>query len=346
MTIDIYTILTWLAVAIVSSLGIVIYLGSNKLSTRAFVIMLITTVIWGIDVSLVRSVAGDSLITEFFMRSTYFVGGVISACFLYFCLTFPEDKRVSWRVTAGLIIVELAFIPLYYSNLIVYGHFYIGGVQMWFWHFGPLAFLFDVFFDAFWVAGFYILYTKYKNYPEGSVRTNLKLMFWGMLIGVVPPTFVNIILPRLGYPNWDWFGPVSSLGWVAQLSYSIIKYRQMNVKAIAAEVFVLAMSILLFANIFVGEASVGVASKVVIFITFIAVGYLFIRSMLREADQKEQLKDLNQNLSDKVVKLDEKTTELNKRLAEIERMNRYMIDRELKMVELKKENEELRAKVG
>ena len=44
-------------------------------------------------------------------------------------------------------------------------------------------------------------------------------------------------------------------------------------------------------------------------------------------------------------KLKEEAETMKKNFSELERMNRLMVDRELKMIELKKENEELKGKI-
>ncbi|MBU1167249.1 hypothetical protein KKC60_02465 [Patescibacteria group bacterium] len=67
----------------------------------------------------------------------------------------------------------------------------------------------------------------------------------------------------------------------------------------------------------------------------------------REAELKElrkvkkELEDITANLEKKVQ---ERTQELQKKVEELERMNNLMVNRELKMVELKNEIEQLKEK--
>lgn len=60
-------------------------------------------------------------------------------------------------------------------------------------------------------------------------------------------------------------------------------------------------------------------------------------------ERTSELEELKRGLEKTV---EERTEKLNTKLTELEKMNRIMVDRELKMIELKKEIEELNAKLG
>ena len=325
--IDAYSILIFVSASVVASLATVIFLGSKKLSSRLFAFTLMITVIWMVGVGLLKSSAGENL-AELFVPLTYYLGGLIAAGFFYFCLTFPTDEKPKRWVAPLIILIEVLFIPIYYNGLISYDAFYIGGIQNWSWHFGPLWFLFDIFFNGFFILGLTNLYRKYLSWPEGTDKTNLKFMFWSMVVALIPASIVNIILPRLGYQELNWFGPVSSLAWVSIFSYSIFRYRQMDVKAIAAEVFVLVMSIVLLGNVFIG-ATLGAIGRSFIFLAFTLIGYFFIRSILKESEQKDKLKKLNDQLNDfnhnLQQKVDEQTKEV-KQAYEVEKKARIELE--------------------
>lgn len=67
---------------------------------------------------------------------------------------------------------------------------------------------------------------------------------------------------------------------------------------------------------------------------------------LQETKIAERTSGLKSEKTDLERIVVERTADLNKKLAELERANRLMVDRELKMIELKKENEILKAQKG
>ncbi len=280
------------------------YIKNRRLSTKAFLQMLVVTIVWMFSMGLSSN---DTTILNYLGWFQDFIGGAIAAMFLYFCLTFPEDKEVKKWIVVSLVLVELAFIPLYLYGLMEYGSYFVGGIQVWAEHKGPLWFLHDIFFDGFFLGGLLILYLKYKHATVKNQKVNLKFMFFGMLVSIIPVAVVSVILPEFGYTQLDWLSPIIVTGNVIVLFYSVIKYRQMSIKTVAAEVFVLVMAVVLFANIFINGGVFEVPGKVVVFFVFAAIGYLFIQSILKEAEQKEQLEDFNKNLNQKVA---EQTVEI------------------------------------
>ena len=154
-------------------------------------------------------------------------------------------------------------------------------------------------------------------------------MFWSMTIAVIPASLTNIILPRLGIFDFIWLGPFTFIGWVSLVSYSIARFRQMNVRAMFAEVLLFVMGAVLFINIFVTE-TLGSFVRATIFGVFLLISYFFIKSILGEREQKEQLttltaqlKDLNEHLEEKV---EEQTVEI-RQAYEVEKKARVDLEK-------------------
>jgi signal transduction histidine kinase len=100
-----------------------------------------------------------------------------------------------------------------------------------------------------------------------------------------------------------------------------------------AEVLLLVMGAVLFINIFVAE-TLGFVARTVIFVVFLLISYFFIKSVLREREQKEQLGALSAELKDLNEHLEEKVKEQT-----IEIRQAYEIEKKAR-VDLQKLNEE------
>ncbi len=343
-SIQLSSILIWLTSLTIASLGLVVLLGNRSLASKTFAGLSFLVSLWLISHGFINS-AADPQTASYFVKSTYFFGGVLAADFLYFALVFPEGTKPRKGIVPLLILSQLLLLLIYaLTDSIVHGAVFVGGYERWGWQYGNLSFLFDIFFFGYWGGGMLVLFKKYLNEPASIIKTRLRYMLIAMIIAVSPPSLTNIFLPRIGYFSLSWFGAISVLGYIIIMSYSIVKYNQMEVKAVASEVLVIAMVVFLFVNIFLNGPVLGVAGRIGIFFAFAVLGSYLVRSILREVAQKEQLALLNDQLGENNLKLNDKTVELNQQLAEIERMNKYMVDRELKMVELKRRVEELESK--
>lgn len=303
--------LIWLTAIFTASLGLVVFIGSKNLSSRAFAYSVFLDSIWIASVGFfISSISSAEAL--FMGRLTYFLGGCISAAFFYFFITYPEDKRPKAYVALLLILSQIVFGYLFFfTNLMIPEVFHTQNPNVWDWSFGPLSFLFELFFFGFFIFGIAILYKKYQlSTSASSTKSNLKFMLWAMMLGTFPPSLMGVILPRFDIFILNWLGPITEIIWVPIIAYSIIRYRQMNVRAVVTEVLAIAMAAIFFINIFI-DTPFGIWGRVATFVAFMILAYFLIRGVLREDEHREMLHDLNTNLNQKVA---EQTIEIRRSL--------------------------------
>ncbi len=162
------------------------------------------------------------------------------------------------------------------------------------------------------------------------------------------------------------------------LAYQVACERLFGIKVVLVEIFVGLMGASLAVIPFFIDYSWVQALLIVLFVLFCAFGYSLIKSTIKEYREKEllenmvaertkeleraklnleemnsilevrvkartvELESLNQTLEEKVV---ERTNDLWKKIKDLETFQKITVGRELKMIELKRENERLRAQV-
>ncbi len=327
MEINFYAIIDWLTAVILGSLAFAIFLGSKKHSSRAFVLMIFFVMIWTLNAG-IRAAVIDSTTALYLTRISYFLGTLIATCFVNFFIAYPDDKILGRKLKIFLIICETAlFYVIVLTNYVILNAEKIPETLFWSWNHGSLWMVFAGYFFGCWTAGLVVLFKKYRVSTENETKHNLKFMFWALLIGIIPPSFFNIILPAAGSYQFDWLGPPTGLIWIIIIGYSIVKYRQMNVRVVAAEIFTFSIITIFFLNIFT-DFQLGILGRVIFFVTSIILGYFIIKGALAERDQKETLTSFNKTLNEKVA---EQTVEV-KRAYEVEKK----ANRELKQVDQNK----------
>ena len=299
MDVTIYALLIWITAILIASLDLVIFIGSKNLSSRVFGILILITAIWVASQGFLVSTPNSS-IADWLIRFQSALGIIIAIGFYHFSTIYPNDKKPNlWEIRLSLLLIVVFIYLFHFTSYLNTGVYEIGGNGRWAWTFGPLHLFFDVMFSFLWIVSLAKLYRTYKT-SSGLLRSNLKNMFWALLVGIIPPTFANIILPRFGIYTYNWIGPISSAIWVFIIAYSIIRYRQMNVRAVITEVSAISMTAIFFIDIFI-NAPWGVWEDALTFLVFLILAIYLIRGTLREAKQRELLNDLNLHLSEKVA---------------------------------------------
>lgn len=316
------SVIIWMIATIISSLGLVIFLGSNNRSSRLFSLNSFLVSAWSVSVSFIP-ILRDSNSENLLLRFTFLMGIVIGSFFLVFSNIFPDNQRIDKRVIKLLLLVIVIFsMLLFLSDLVIGKSFVVAGTWHWGQNYGPLWFLFDFLFASLWIIGIRTLTRKLANTNDHISKINIKLMLVGLIIGVIPPTIFSIILPRLGIFSLNWIGPASGIIWVIIVAYSIIRYNQMNVRVVITQVLAIAMSAIFFINIFV-DASFGLVSRLVTFLSFIILAYFLLRGIVIESRQATELNDLNKNLE---AKVQQQTAEIRQSL-ESERHARVELEK-------------------
>ncbi len=324
-----YALTIWFVSLLIGSLGVVVFRGGNNRSSRMFFVTVFLMTLWTATIGLF-TVSQTAETATFLVKLCYFWGTAIGVFFLFFFIVYPYNRRVPRPLFYGLIGSLAAYLFLYFfTDLIIGKAFYIGGIVRYGWEFGSLWFLFYLIFYTCFLSGFVILFRRARHFASPEDRRNMRYVFWGILILISPPTLVNIIFPQFGYFRLIWLGPIMSIGWVSVFAYSIVRYQQMNIKAVTAEVLASVMTAVFFANIFT-EVSWGTAGRIVLFVLFLVFGYFLLRSVAAEVRQKELLAKLNDTLTHFNQQLQERVREQTQALKasyEVERTARVELEK-------------------
>jgi len=81
------------------------------------------------------------------------------------------------------------------------------------------------------LGGIFFLIKSFKN-SMGLERIQIKYCFLGIFLTFIPSISLNLILPSLGTSRFSYLGPSSTLIMVSFLTYSILKYRLMDINIV------------------------------------------------------------------------------------------------------------------
>jgi signal transduction histidine kinase len=165
----------------------------------------------------------------FWIRFIFAVSCFIPAVLLHFSLVFPiYTHRV--KLAQGLFVYLPAFVFLVASptELVVKSILQVNPIRF---DYGPLHAVISVYFAVYLTLGFYFLSKTYRT-SIGIYRLQIKYCFIGMLLTAIASFVTNLLLPTLGTSRLSGTGPSFTMIMVGFTTYSIAKYRLMDINLV------------------------------------------------------------------------------------------------------------------
>ena len=253
MDLHIITVITFFVALIELNLIIVIFLGTKTYSSRIFVLLVLTHVLWCVTFGVLHGMITDASVAKLLFNITFYEGLAMSIFFFYFTLTYPDDNKPPYWALAVLLIFFVSQYSIYFTEGLIMSSNITSDPNHfgWMWSYGSSKMTFLIPFSLFWTIGLAHLFIKSRKHPTPKTRKHLSFMFWAMLISVIPTSLFSLTLPMFQIHQYNILSPIVGILWVSVLAYSIMKYNQMKVRVVFTEILVLAGVTLLFINIFI-----------------------------------------------------------------------------------------------
>ncbi|MDP3989437.1 MAG: ATP-binding protein [bacterium] len=294
--------INWISAFIFASFASVLFLGGKKASTRTYALVALCATGWVIGMGAYFYVDTPTWLV-FWNRYNHVLAGLIAVAFYYYALLMPNKERIDRRIILSLFITEILFLFAYfYTDIIINDSALLlqdtlDRYQDLFYSVGPIFYLH---FFGFFAAGFALLYKAGKRTTAPDQQKQLSYLFWGTLIGVIPPVTANIVLPRVGIYDLYAFGGVLTIGWVAFSSYAIARHQLFNVRLVLTSIA--ATSIMSIAGLLVVEIGsehttvFSTLGRGALFVSFLIIGAFLLYSLRRGEKRRIQLARLDRQL--------------------------------------------------
>ncbi len=259
-------------------------------SNVAFGLLSLTSIVWGVGTGIFFFLPEGSIFwITFFARLNYFCGGFIPVAFLYFVLTFTDEKSVSLRRVVLIFASSIAmFILHFFTDLIIKNALIIDLYSRGFIY-GPLVSLFDLHLAFYFAVAFVILVTRYRQ-ATGTMRQNIPIIIFGTYSALAIATFGNLYQPHvLRSFNHLWLGPAALIMWLLAIAYSIARHQLFSIKAISTDLVIGSVWLGMFARVLMSDTSTILSVNIAFFIAILLLGAVIIRSVANEQRLKEIL---------------------------------------------------------
>jgi K+-sensing histidine kinase KdpD len=210
------------------SFGIFILVNSKeKLVIKVFNIFVFSFALWSFGLGMYYFVK-DLQAALFWAKFLYFCASLIPPSFLVFSYVFPKFESGKLKSRFYLFIPNILLFVLYFFTPLLLKEIRVEeGIKIFVY--GKLRYLWDIQFNGILTFGFIRYFRLFLN-SKGLIRENLKYLIAGDLYIYIFAGTTNVLLPLLGIYKYIWMGPLISIFWIFIISYTIVKYRLMDIR--------------------------------------------------------------------------------------------------------------------
>jgi signal transduction histidine kinase len=289
-------IITFINAFTVFLIIVVLANSSKEKLYRWFAIMTICLTGW-VDFAYLGFLEQDSLRAVIFYRLNWaFVAGFFSAAYIFYIECFLKIKKRSIKWT--LLIASTVFIYIsVFTNLIIHSVITRAwGNEIVFGTLDPLFSMFAVLTTCIFI---YYLISRYFTLP---LKEKIKVLYFlvGTFSLIIFNLIFNIFLPLfLDTARYQHFGDYSAIVFLAFTAFAVLRHKFLDVKVALAAFLISVIGMLLIVDILLLSDSLPEQGfKVIVFIFFVVISIILVRSVLTEIKQKELLAELSRQQKD------------------------------------------------
>ena len=198
----------------------------------------------------------------------------------------------------GLVMMIIAMTPLIFSEFNNFGNILVPSP-------GILMPVFSLFIVSILMASIVQIIIKYSK-ADNKEKTSWRFMLIGFVISYTLLIFTNFVLVNTtGNTFFVLYAPLFMLPSIMGTAFSILRYRLLNVKAIATEIIIFVLLSITLVQIALSQTAVQFVFNSALFCAFLITGIFLIKSVLKEVEQREKIERLAADLEMANIKLKE-----------------------------------------
>ncbi len=280
------------------SLGVAILIQGRR-ETSAIIFFLITLVFSLLSFVNYHSLTSSLGTALYWVRFEMFLAACHAFLFFVFVNVFGNEtfgfyaKRILLYCTPFILILNITLSPLLFSGVSLDPD--TGGINT---IPGKLLPVFGLWLLVTMVLSMRKVANMYKK-SEGVHRHQWRSIFIGTFATYFLLIFCNFILAGIfQYTNLLKYTPLYSLPIIVATAYAIIKHGLFNIKVLATEAFVILLVLVFLLRISLSETMTGRIMDGVVITFTIIVGFLLVRSVQKEVEAREEVRELAKRLGE------------------------------------------------
>jgi len=314
ISLTLFQVSTLMTAAVSLFLGLFVYFNGEKTKLN-FSWLLNSLAISAWSVGLFGVVFFTDKSTAWFWQYILDIGGICVPIFFFnFVLYLVKKEKSIIGLQVFSVIVGTGLLILSFTNFFKTGISPKFGINFWIDP-GKLYFLFPLFFIVFVFISAFILIKEYRLATDRNFKRQLLYVLVAQIFGFGGgmtdffPQLFNV------YP----FGNYFIILYVIFISYAALKHHLFDIRVIATELLIFSIWAFLAVKTLLSQTFNEILLNGIILTAVIVAGFMLIRSVINEIEQKEKIEKMAKDL--------ERAYDVEKKAnAELEKLDKYKND--------------------
>lgn len=294
------------------ALGLLVYIKGRKRYTNIFFSAIVFSVaLWAISMLFFQLSTGRALLF-FWANLVYIFATFIASSWVLFNYAYPQNiflispAKLLMIVIPNIVVIIFIFWPNpLISDVIIKNNTPAPQIN------SIVHIIYSFYITIYFGWGLLMAARKYFR-SSGIIKIHLRYLIVGATLSSFFGVITSLVLPAFdNFLTFSW-APVLSSFLILPMAYVVIRYKFLNVKVVAVELFVGIIVLVVFFEVLIFNTIEELLLRLAIFIFTLILGGLSIKSAMKEQKDKEHIESLVQKLetaNQELKKLDEMKSE-------------------------------------
>lgn len=274
-----------------------VYLSNPRAKTnKFFAIMVFLMFIW-VNLAFLSRLEGQGTFSLLWLRIAWSITPLFFAMIFLFSTSISSvQKQYRGLNIINLLLGTVLFFITLFTGLIIKNIVFINGILNIIY--GELIYLFFGVIFFLTILSFIVLFKKYLKADTKEERSRIGYLMFGFLFFFIMNSIFNIAYPFfLRVFHLYEFGDYSTIFFLGTVAYAVVEKQLFGIKVISTVALVALINILFGLDIFIFTQDLLVRLyKGLALIILFYFGYLLIRSVLKEIEQRERIERIEKDL--------------------------------------------------
>ena len=276
-------------------LAVVIIINSNRSKSSLYFFIMVASITGWIVSNYLSNYVDNYNLAILYNKLIFVTTSIFAWAFVMFSMYFPGEKKVKVKYSLIPFLLCIVALVISFSQVLVKSITIKESISEIVFGWG--IYYYVSFFIGCLVFSFYKFIVDYIKSKDKNIKKTIQVLFIVFGVYLLVSVITNLILPVI-LSNFDFtnLAPIYTILFIYAIAWIVLKFRFLNIKVIATELFASFLAAIIFVEIFQGANLFDFIFRTIVFIVTFIFAIFLIRSVLLEVKRREEMEKLNTEL--------------------------------------------------